>query len=116
MVITDGSTTVISALSSDDAFEAGQWHILTTQVDDDGGAGSDGFQYVDGSLKASAASTTAYSASDSQPLAIGRYSNATGGNWVGDIAQVLIYTAAHDTTQRAAVRAWIECEYGAMPQ
>lgn len=102
---------------ADDTLPTQQWHVLSSKIDDDGGAGADGFMYVNDTLVASATNGAGYSASNpSGGFTVGDVAVSGGdSNFTGDIAQVLVYTAAHDATARGVVQDWAECVYQAFP-
>ncbi|MEK9809477.1 MAG: SGNH/GDSL hydrolase family protein [Candidatus Nanopelagicales bacterium] len=111
MLISNGTAAVINATSGNDTASSAAWHNVMWRSLDDGGAGNDGFQYVDGTLRSSHAGAAAFSASAATAaLRVGSASDGTL-KFTGDIAQVLIYSADHDDATRALVEDWLGCVY-----
>ena len=80
-------------------YSVGVFHRVALILDDDGGAGDDGFNYVDSLAVASAARASTYSVTTSAALNICAYA-AAGLPLTGDIFRITIYQSALTATQR----------------
>jgi hypothetical protein len=86
-----------NAVSANNAVPNNQFHLITSAVDDDGGAGADVFLWTNGTEVSAAG--IAYSASDASPLAV-CFDTSGLNHLTGDLFRVLIYQSALDATQR----------------
>jgi hypothetical protein len=86
-----------NAVSANNAVPNNQFHLITSSVDDDGGAGADVFLWTNGTEVSAAG--IAYSASDASPLAV-CFDTSGINQLTGDLFRVLIYQSALDATQR----------------
>lgn len=99
----------VSVTSANGDFPAATWHTWTALLDDNAGAGNDGFQFVDGAAVGAAAATTYSASAPTSPLTIGDEGTARTFAFIGDVGDVLIYSSALTETQRGindAVAAW----------
>jgi lysophospholipase L1-like esterase len=106
--ISDGAGAIVNATSSASTLLAQSYHSFGTQLADDGGAGVDMTVYIDGTSRATAVRSGAFSAVDGGVLGI--CAGPGGANpHFGDVGDILIYQSALDATQRGinlAVDAW----------
>lgn len=111
--ITDGVGTQINANSAVNALSTNLFDVYTTIVFDDV---TDYNAYVNnGASVASANVASAFPAgAPAAGLTVGSGSGG-GSGFTGDIAQVLVYSAVHDASQRSAVQAFLVALYGSFP-
>jgi len=91
---------------------AGLFHLSSTIVDDDGGAGNDASIFIDSLAVATAARGSTYSVTTASPVTLCAY-NSGGTALTGDIFRVLIYQSALSSTQRGINKAVDEWALGA---
>lgn len=99
----------VSVTSANGDFTAATWHTWTAIVDDDAGAGNDGFQFVDGAAVGAAVATTYSALAPAAPLTLGDEGTTRTFAFIGDMGDVLIYSTALTPTERGinnAVAAW----------
>lgn len=80
-------------------YTAGLFHLASSVLLDDAGAGTDASIFVDSLAVATGTRALIYSTTTASPLTICAY-NAGGFPLTGDLFRVLIYTSALDATQR----------------
>lgn len=109
LIVDNSGGAPIDLISVDDVWPAQKFSLVTSILDDDGGAGVDAYQYCNGSACGTASQSGGYSASaPNQPLNL----CALGAGTLpltGDVFRVLIYQSALTSTQRAinqAVDEW----------
>lgn len=111
----NGAAFIIDAETADNAAPAATW-IMSGLYQQDNGSGDDAIVYVNNVSVDTAVASGAFSATaPANAMAVGRTSASAADFLTGDIAQVLIYQAAHDSTARAAVTTWVDCVYGVIP-
>ena len=104
----DGAGIIINATSSAGTFPAEVYHSLWSVLADDGGAGVDMTTYIDGTSRATAIRSGAFSVVDGGALGVCAGPGAANPI-IGDVGNVIIYSSALDATQRGivlAVDAW----------
>jgi RES domain-containing protein len=110
--LSDGTSTTINANSANDAFTTTTFNIFTTTLRT--ASTPDLTGYINGSSVLTGSGIASASA-PANPLAVGAAGGGATSFLTGDVAQVLMYAVEHDSTQRAAVSAWLSCVYGAFP-
>ena len=108
--ISSGAALNVNVTSMNNDFPASAWHFWDVVLNDDGGSGSDGSQWVDNGLVGGALRTGAYSAvAPTSPLVIGNEGTVRTFAFIGDFSDILIYSSALTDTQRGinqAVADW----------
>jgi hypothetical protein len=108
-------TTSFTASSVLNVFPINFWHIATSISADTGG--TDLANYVDGTVRGTGSAATYVGGNPTTALTIGGDGAGTAVfRMTGDVAQVLIYSGAHDASTQATVETWLECVYGGTPQ
>lgn len=111
--VNDGVLTQINANSGNNAVLNGSFDVYTSVLFD---SSPDLTMYVQNvSVGTGNAVTTLPTGAPAAALHIGTAVTGISG-LVGDLAQLLVYRATHDATQRAAVLAWLTGVYGPFPQ
>ena len=67
--------------------------------------------YIDGQLSNQAVNTGSLANSTTMPLVLGKYQTGTL-NWTGEIAEVIVYNRALNTTEVQAVEQYLAAKYG----
>jgi hypothetical protein len=109
--MSDGTSLQINANAANNSVTNSSFNIMTSTLID---TATDLNVFVDGTSVATASAAAFSGSAPAAALTIGATS-AGASNLTGDVLQVLAYAAAHDATQRAAVRAWAACVYGSFP-
>lgn len=104
----NGAAQALSVATGNNTFNNSVVNEYTIVINDDGGAGVDGFASINAGADTTAASTSAYAASSAAPLTI--CAGNTGQRpHAGDMIDIVIYQSALTATQTGinhAVREW----------
>jgi hypothetical protein len=96
---------------SKSSYTAGQFHLTSQILDDDGGAGNDGSIYLDSLAVATAARASTFSVTTAAALNVCAYA-AAGLPLTGDLFRAIIYQSALTSTQRGINKAVDEWALG----
>jgi len=95
-VMGNGATTNFAYVGPNDSISQRLWHLQSTILDDDAGAGADAFHYVDGVLSSSSIISAGYAAGNpGQQFRMGMSTV-----FAPDVWRLIIYPFALDATQR----------------
>ena len=104
----NGAVQALSVATGNNTFNNGVFNEYTIVINDDAGAGVDGFASINGGADTTDASTSAYALTSAAPLTI--CAGNTGQRpHTGDVGDILIYATALSATENGinhAVRNW----------